>query len=525
MDKFTFDPKENQSVSLNKFRRTLMDILYDTVPNKKAFESVIDSDGFKTHILKNSTKNNEHSHCIFHVPQQYMENPQGTGGETGKEKEKTIRYETLINDAKKGVIKHRAFYKTVEEYQRRLSHIATFNGEKIKWMEQYAKGTQRYNKKQCARIKDACNYFSTIHDTAFFLTITFDPKLFNSNLMGTWVLGADLLTEVMHKLKKSMAIDYVRVAEAHATGRCHYHAILFTNEDIKKYWERTKKNGDKYVLKGKLRDKLEKYWTVKIKKLLSLEEAREYLNIDYLNKLLSEGIEEVKLGFFDLRIIREREYIQNYITKYISKEKTQKIEESFDYKKFTKDKKARKAFFSFFMPTITKTRTVAISNARKVSKWNKEREEKYFKEKELEGLNAEEREKVLKEKEERERKLEEKDEQFLPRYKEYKRRGESLAYLKELCTNSNISCLRGVYISTFKPLLEEGKDRIETLNEQYGTNESGILKGCTPLNCGSCVITQLMRYAMGMSDTWFNKGDKEKELRKELEKVKDTKQW
>jgi len=524
MNNITFNPKENQSVSQNKFRRTVMDILYDTVPNKEAFESVIDSDGFYTYNLKNTTENNEHSNCCFSVPQQYVENPQRKRNETDEEEEKKEKYEALIQAVTKGRVTKGAFDKTIETYDRTLSSISIFNGEKIIWIEPYAKGTQRYNIKQCSKIKDACNYFSTIHENAFFLTLTFNRKIFNENLMGTWKIGAELSSRLLNNLHDTLHTDYVKVAEAQAAAVAHYHAIIFADENLEDYRERTKKNGDKYVLKGRLRDKMEKYWKVKIKRLLSLKDARKYLNIDYLNKLLSEGIEEVSLGFFDLKIIREKEYIQNYITKYISKEKTQKIEETFNYEKFLKDKKTRKAFFTFFMPVITKTRSVAISSPRKVADWNKEREEKYFKEKELEGLTTEEREKVLKEKEERERKLEKKGEQFLPRYEEYKRRGESLAYLKELCTNSTIPCLRGVYISHFKPLVEKGKDRIETLNEQYGTNESGILKGCKPLNCGSCVITQLIRYAMGMSDTWFNKGDKEKELRKELERVKDTAQ-
>lgn len=524
MNKFTFDPKENQSVSQSKFRRTVMDILYDTVPNKEAFESVIDSDGFYTYNLKNTTENNEHSNCCFHVPQQYVENPQGKRDETGKEEEKEEKYEALIKAVTKGKVTKRAFNKTIEVYDRTLSYISMYDGRKIKWIEQYAKGTQRYNKKQCAKIKDACNYFSTIHKNAFFLTLTFNRKIFNKNLMGTWKIGAELSSRLLNNLHDTLHTDYVKVAEAQAAAIAHYHGIIFADENLEDYRERTKKNGDKYVLKGRLRDKMTKYWKVKIKRLLGFEDARKYLNIDYLNKLLSEGIEEVSLGFFDLKIIREKEYIQNYITKYISKEKTQKIEETFNYEKFLKDKKTKKAFFTFFMPSITKTKSVTMSCPRKVTEWNKKREEEYFKEKELEGLTTEERKKVLEKKEERERKLEKKDEQFLPRYLEYKRRGESLAYLKELCTNSTIPCLRGVYISHFKPLVEEGKDRIETLNEQYGTNESGILKGCKPLNCGSCVITQLMRYAMGMSDTWFDKGDKEKELRKELEKVKDTQQ-
>lgn len=193
-----------------------------------------------------------------------------------------------------------------------LSMLQTVNREgKVAWFESNAKGTKRYCKIQQGKILDFVEQKRKEKKDCVFLTLTCDPKKYDSRAFAWKNYLQKEVYKVTENLRKHYDAEYVATLESTAKGFPHIHMMLFfphnTFPELKYY------HNQQNIRKGRLYDMV--YHTVN-SEVFNLQAAKGKNLKWYLTKYIGKGVENDVFSLLDKKDawkLSDVKQIQEYI--------------------------------------------------------------------------------------------------------------------------------------------------------------------------------------------------------------------
>ncbi len=167
---------------------------------------------------------------------------------------------------------------------RRMWLCSSNSAGKFSSYEAYAKGTERYNRKQIGHMLDTLKEIGAKDMDCAFLTLTCDHTKYES-LADAWESYREKeISPVVENLRKNHAVEYVGVLESTAKGWPHLHILLFFPRGM--FPELRKCKNEQVLNFGKLFNYVKSHVTSRVFKIKVVKGGNK---IHYLTKYISKG--------------------------------------------------------------------------------------------------------------------------------------------------------------------------------------------------------------------------------------------
>lgn len=151
-------------------------------------------------------------------------------------------------------------------------------------VEAYAKGTQRYCKKLNGRVLDICKEIGAKDLDCAFITLTCDPKKYES-LADCWQnYNEKEVKPVMENWRKNYGVEYIAVMESTRNMRPHIHILAFFPKGM--YPELEKCKNETILTYGKLFNEVQRN---KFSKEVKIKVVKGKHKVHYLTKYIGKG--------------------------------------------------------------------------------------------------------------------------------------------------------------------------------------------------------------------------------------------
>ena len=431
------------------------EILYLDSPMKENFTECKSSFGFNYHIIKNPNKTPAQNYCSRGMPFTLAECPHPKEVKTRKNKDKEKLYPEAFENSTHIKLFKRALRATLVRFCNQWGVTGYEINGNWTFMQSNSKGTVRYYTKQYWRFHDVCKELDKHYRYHFFDTVTCDPHMFSRDLIIRYKQFSDRIGKYCRYMSRFIKGKCVCVIESTGSGLPHAHIVYYTNNPFLDSKERHKK-GTKYnyIYDGSLKNQSFKWWG---------------------------------LGYCELRKDAKGE-TANYLSKYLSKSTKEDIKKLI--KKEHWSKSDWKTVLTVLLPVLAKVRQFRLSQLNNLPSINETQKEEC-----LSCPNNETCTEII---------------SPPPAEDSVTDSARLRAYLKALCINSPIPCIKNVVIAQLHAFSKDFGDDFDKINQKSQKEKEKIAKKCTPLSCGGCPIARIIKNVLFGDDFYTENVDETK---------------